>query len=114
VAYARAGPLSGCTLRQNAPALGPPNRLVGLTDSPTARLNRAVAVGEADGLRAGLAELDPTPPCPAAIAAYLHERDGDPVTAARLYAEGARSAPNLSERDKLTQQAARLNVELRS
>ena len=33
VAYARAGPLSGCTLRQDAPALGPPDRLVG---SPTA------------------------------------------------------------------------------
>ncbi|HZO25737.1 MAG TPA: RNA polymerase subunit sigma-24, partial [Chloroflexota bacterium] len=49
----------------------------------------------------------------AAVAAYLHERDGDPVTAARLYAEAARSAPNLPERDHLTRQAARLNVQLR-
>ena len=42
------------------------DELVRLTDSPVARLNRAVAVGEADGPRAGLAavaELDPaTPP----------------------------------------------------
>src|SRR5687767_6687420 len=92
------------------------DELVRLTDSPIVRLNRAVAVGEADGPRAGLAALaglDPTLPRHAAAAAYLHERDGDPVTAARLYAEAARSAPNLPERDHLTRQAARLNVELR-
>ena len=90
---------------------------VRLTDSPVARLNRAVAVGEADGPRAGLAalaELDPALPRHTAAAAYLHERDGDPVTAARLYAEAARSAPNLPERDHLTRQAARLNAQLRS
>nr|BAV55986.1 hypothetical protein [Actinomadura fulva subsp. indica] len=82
-----------------------------------ARLNRAVAVGEADGPRAGLAalaELDPALPRHTAAAAYLHERDGDPATAARLYAEAARSAPSLSERDRLTRQAARLNAQLRS
>jgi predicted RNA polymerase sigma factor len=93
------------------------DELVRLTDSPVARLNRAVAVGEADGPRAGLAalaELDPSLPRHAAVAAYLHERDGDPVTAARLYAEAARSAPNLPERDHLTRQAARLNAQLRS
>ncbi|TCO60981.1 RNA polymerase sigma factor [Actinocrispum wychmicini] len=87
------------------------DELVDLTDSPVARLNRAVAVGEADGPRAGLAalaELDPSLPRHTAVAAYLHERDGDPVTAARLYAEAARSAPNLAERDHLTRQAARL------
>ena len=92
------------------------DELVRLTDSPVARLNRAVAVGEADGPRAGLAalaELDPALPRYTAVAAYLHERDGDPVTAARLYAEAARSAPNLPERDHLTRQAARLNAELR-
>jgi hypothetical protein len=89
------------------------DELVRLTDSPVARLNRAVAVGEADGPRAGLAALaglDPALPRHAAVAAYLHERDGDPVTAARLYAEAARSAPNLPERDHLTRQAARLNA----
>jgi predicted RNA polymerase sigma factor len=93
------------------------DELVRLTDSPVARLNRAVAVGEADGPRAGLgalAGLDPALPRYAAVAAYLHERDGDPVTAARLYAEAARSAPSLPERDHLTRQAARLNEQLRS
>jgi len=87
------------------------------TESPVARLNRAVAVGEADGPRAGLAalaELDPALPRHAAAAAYLHERGGDPVTAARLYAEAARVAPNLPEREHLTRQAARLNAQLRS
>jgi RNA polymerase sigma factor (sigma-70 family) len=88
------------------------DELVRLTDSPVARLNRAVAVGEADGPRAGLAalrEVDPSVPRHAAVAAYLHEQDGDPETAARLYAEAARSAPNLLERDHLTRQASRLN-----
>jgi predicted RNA polymerase sigma factor len=92
------------------------DELVRLTGSPVARLNRAVAVGEADGPRAGLAalaELDPALPRHTAVAAYLHERDGDPRTAARLYADAARSAPNLSERDHLTRQAARLNTGLR-
>ncbi|NWF27222.1 RNA polymerase subunit sigma-24 [Streptomyces sp. PKU-EA00015] len=99
------------------------DELVRLTDSPVVRLNRAVAVGEADGPRAGLAALaaldDSTPsssskghPMPrhAAVAAYLHERDGDLATAARLYAEAAQKAPNLAERDHLTRQAARLNA----
>src|SRR5688500_4701155 len=93
------------------------DELVRLTGSPVARLNRAVALGEADGARTGLAALtglDPSLPRHAAVAAYLHERDGDPVTAARLYAQAARSAPNIPERDHLTRQAARLNVELRS
>ncbi|WP_327257643.1 RNA polymerase sigma factor [Streptomyces sp. NBC_01244] len=88
------------------------DELVRLTDSPIARLNRAVAVGEADGPRAGLAalaELDATLPRHTAVAAYLHERDGDLAAAARLYAEAAHQAPNLAERDHLTRQAARLN-----
>ena len=89
------------------------DELVRITDSPIAGLNRAVAVGEADGARAGLAaiaDLDPSLPRYAAVAAYLHERDGDLVTAARLYAEAALNAPNLAERDHLTRQAARLNA----
>jgi RNA polymerase sigma factor (sigma-70 family) len=92
------------------------DELVQLTDSPIARLNRAVAVGEADGPRAGLAalaELDPALPRYTAVAAYLHERDGDPENAARLYAEAARVAPSLAERDHLTRQAARLNAQVR-
>ena len=99
------------------------DELARLTDSPVVRLNRAVAVGEADGPRAGLAALAALDaacasssarghPVPrrTAVAAYLHERDGDLVTAARLYAEAARDAPNLAERDHLTRQAARLNA----
>jgi predicted RNA polymerase sigma factor len=92
------------------------DELLRLTDNPVARLNRAVAVGEADGPRAGLAALDgldPSLPRFAATSAYLHERDGDRETAARLYAEAARSAANIPERDHLTRQAARLNAELR-
>ncbi|MFI8931722.1 RNA polymerase sigma factor [Streptomyces sp. NPDC053474] len=92
------------------------DELVRLTDSPVVRLNRAVAVGEADGPRAGLAalaELDPALPRHTAVAAYLHERDGDLASAARLYVEAARSAPTLPERDHLTRQAARLNTRLR-
>ncbi|WP_301174762.1 RNA polymerase sigma factor [Actinomadura geliboluensis] len=88
------------------------DELVSLTGSPVVRLNRAVAVGEADGPRAGLAalaELDESLPRYTAAAAYLHERDGDLETAARLYAEAARKAPDLAERDHLTRQAARLN-----
>ncbi|WP_211360296.1 RNA polymerase sigma factor [Actinocorallia herbida] len=89
------------------------DELVGLTGSPVARLNRAVAVGEADGPQAGLAalaDLDPSLPRHTAASAYLHERAGDPATAARLYVLAARAAPNLPERDHLTRQAARLNT----
>ncbi|BBH69306.1 RNA polymerase sigma factor [Actinoplanes sp. OR16] len=88
------------------------DELVALTGNPVVKLNRAVAVGEADGARAGLkalAELDPALPRYEAVSAYLHERDGDWGTAARLYAEAARKATNLAERDHLTRQAARLN-----
>lgn len=89
------------------------DELARLTDSPVVRLNRAVAVGEADGPRPGLAALaalDASLPRHAAVAAYLHERDGDLATAARLYAEAAHKAPDLAERDHLTRQAARLNA----
>ncbi|MFG3286482.1 RNA polymerase sigma factor [Streptomyces sp. NPDC048111] len=88
------------------------DELLRLTDSPVVRLNRAVALGEADGARAGLAALaalDSSLPRHAAAAAYLHERDGDLPLAARLYAEAARKASNTAERDHLTRQAARLN-----
>ncbi|HEY8480555.1 MAG TPA: DUF6596 domain-containing protein [Spirillospora sp.] len=93
------------------------DELAGLTDNPIVRLNRAVAVGEAGGPRAGLAalaELDDSLPRHTAVAAYLHERAGDIGTAARLYAEAARKASNLAERDHLTRQAARLNTRDRS
>jgi predicted RNA polymerase sigma factor len=92
------------------------DELLRITDSPVVRLNRAVAVGEADGPQAGLAELaglDPTLPRQRAASAYLHERAGDVELAARLYAEAARAATNRPERDHLTRQAARLHELLR-
>jgi predicted RNA polymerase sigma factor len=92
------------------------DELVRLTGNPVARLNRAVAVGEADGARAGLAALavlDGSLPRHAAVAAYLHERAGNKATAARLYAAAARAATTVPERDHLTRQAARLNTQLR-
>ncbi|WP_112276321.1 RNA polymerase sigma factor [Lentzea terrae] len=92
------------------------DELAKLTDSPIVRLNRAVAVAEADGPRAGLkalGELDDSLPRYTAVAAYLHERDGDEQTAARLYVEAAGKASNLAEREYLTRQAARLNRQCR-
>lgn len=76
------------------------------------RLNRAVAVGEADGAPAGLAALagvDENVLRRDAVSAHLHERNGDLELAARLYASAARTAPRLAERDHQTCQAARLN-----
>ncbi|MBF4133139.1 RNA polymerase sigma factor [Streptomyces albidoflavus] len=92
------------------------DELARLTDNPVVRLNRAVAVGEADGPRAGLAaleEVDESVPRHAAVAAHLHERAGDLAKAARLYAEAAHQASGLAERDHLTHRAARLNARRR-
>ncbi|MEU5851740.1 RNA polymerase sigma factor [Saccharopolyspora shandongensis] len=87
------------------------DELLLLTGSPIVRLNRAVAVGEANGPRAGLAELaeiDPALPRYTAVAAYLRERAGDLDRAADLYAAAARAATSLAERDHLTREAARV------
>ena len=89
------------------------DELLALTDSPVVRLNRAVAVGEADGPQAGLAalaEVDPGVPRYAAAAAHLHERAGDRARAAELYAEAAAVAPSVPERDHLTREAARVRA----
>lgn len=88
------------------------DELVALTDSPVVRLNRAVAVGEADGPRAGLAALaalDPTLPRYTASSAYLHERAGDLGTAAHRYVEAAAQAHTVAERNHLTLRAAAVN-----
>lgn len=80
------------------------------------RLNRAVAIGEADGAPAGLtalAEVDEHVPRHAAVAAHLRERNGELDLSARLYVDAARNAPTLAERDHLMRQAARLNDTLR-
>ncbi|RDI63838.1 RNA polymerase sigma factor [Nocardia pseudobrasiliensis] len=93
------------------------DELLHLTGSPVVRLNRAVAVGEADGPRAGLAELEkvePDLPRYTAVRAYLLERAGDLAQAARLYAEAADAATSLPERDHLTREAARVRRSARS
>jgi RNA polymerase sigma factor (sigma-70 family) len=87
------------------------DELLRINDNPIARLNRAVAVGEADGARAGLAalaQLDPSLPRHTAVAAYLTEKDGDLATAAQLYARAADEAASVAERDHLVRQAARV------
>jgi RNA polymerase sigma factor (sigma-70 family) len=91
------------------------DELLRFADTPVVRLNRAVAVGEADGAPAGLAALAEVAegvPRREAVEAYLREKNGDLELAARLYASAARNAPNLAERDHQTRQAARLNQQL--
>ena len=87
------------------------DELLVFTDSPVVRLNRAVAIGEADGAPAGLAalaEISDDVPRRDAVAAYLHEHNGDLALAAELYAAAARNAPSVAERDHQTRQAARV------
>jgi predicted RNA polymerase sigma factor len=93
------------------------DELLRFADTPIVRLNRAVAVGEADGAPAGLAalaEVDDGVPRRDAVAAYLHEKNGDLALAASLYTIAARNAPNLAERDHQILQAARVNELLRA
>jgi RNA polymerase sigma factor (sigma-70 family) len=92
------------------------DELLLLTGSPVVQLNRAVAVGEADGAAAGIAALglvEPGLPRYTAASAYLHEKAGDSRTAAQLYADAALAAPNLAERHHLARQAARISQSLR-
>ncbi|UGT43998.1 RNA polymerase subunit sigma-24 [Nocardia yamanashiensis] len=93
------------------------DELLKLTNSPVVQLNRAVAVGEADGPHAGLAALDqvdPGLPRYTAARAYLVERTGDLVQAAELYAAAARAATSEPERDHLTRECARVRQLSRS
>jgi hypothetical protein len=62
---------------------------------------------------AALVDIDEHIPRRDAVAAYLHEKNGDLELATRLYTEAAHNAPNLAERDHQTRQAARLNQQLR-
>ena len=92
------------------------DELLAITDTPIVRLNRAVAVGQADGPDAGLAALAGVPEGTArraAVAAHLHERRGEFGLAARLYVQAAQEATNAAERDHQTRQAARVNQLLR-
>ncbi len=93
------------------------DELLRFADAPVVRLNRAVAVGEADGAPAGLAALAEIPddvPRREAVAAHLHERNGDLELAARCYVTAARNAPSVAEREHQMRQAARLHQVLRT
>jgi RNA polymerase sigma factor (sigma-70 family) len=92
--------------------------LVALSDDPVrqdpaAVLGRAVAVGHVHGAAAGLRETDPLRDVIGdrhrwhAVRGHLHELDGDLPAAADAYAEAARLATNVAERDHLVRQAAR-------
>jgi predicted RNA polymerase sigma factor len=92
------------------------DELLRFADTPIVRLNRAVAVGEAQGAVAGLralAEIAEDVPRWHAVAAYLHEKNGDLELAAGLYLQAAHNATNLAEVGHQTRQAARLNQLLR-
>ncbi|GLY33265.1 RNA polymerase sigma factor [Kineosporia sp. NBRC 101731] len=93
------------------------DELLAIHDTPAAALSRAVAVGEVDGPRAGLAALSAVEPrLPSwhhrlhAVRGHLLERAGDPADAATAYAQAATGATNFAERDHLTRQAARLQT----
>ena len=92
--------------------------LVALTDDPVrqdpaAVLGRAVAVGHLLGAAAGLRETDRLHEVFGnrhrwhAVRGYLHELGGDLAAAATAYAEAARLATNVAERDHMVRQAAR-------
>jgi predicted RNA polymerase sigma factor len=92
--------------------------LVALTDDPVrqdplAVLGRAVAVGHVVGAHAGLCETERLREVLGerhrwqAVRAYLHELGGDMPAAAAAYADAARRATDVSERDHLVRQAAR-------
>ena len=91
------------------------DELLAFGDSPVIRLGRAVAIGEADGPRAGLAALDPLEddvPRYYAVLAYLHQRAGETDAAAAEYAEAARRATSTLEQQHLLREAERLRPSL--
>ena len=91
--------------------------LVALTENPVRRdpaavLGRAVAAGHVLGAAAGLRETDRLREVIGerhrwhAVRGYLHELHGDLPAAAMSYAEAARRATNIAERNHLVRQAA--------
>jgi RNA polymerase sigma factor (sigma-70 family) len=80
---------------------------------PAAVLGRAVALGHVLGATAGLRETNRLRDVLGerhrwhAVRAHLHELGGDLPAAATAYAEAARRATNVAERDHLVRQAAR-------
>ncbi|EHN11754.1 RNA polymerase sigma factor [Patulibacter medicamentivorans] len=94
------------------------DELVALTadpvrEDPAAVLGRAVAVGHVLGAAAGLRETDRLRQVIGdrhrwhAVRGHLHELDGDLLAAADAYADAARRATDVAERDHLVRQAAR-------
>ena len=94
------------------------DELVALTDDPVqqdpaAVLGRAVAVGHVLGAAAGLRETERLRDVLGdrhrwhAVRGYLHELGGDLPAAGAAYADAARRATNVAERDHLVRQAAR-------
>ena len=97
--------------------------LVALTEDPVrqdpaAVLGRAVAVGHVLGAAAGLRETDRLREVIGerhrwhAVRGHLHELDGDLPAAATAYAEAARRATNVAERDHLVSRAAGVRAAL--
>jgi RNA polymerase sigma factor (sigma-70 family) len=95
--------------------------LVALTDDPVrqdpaAVLARAVAVGHVLGPAAGLRETDRLIDVLGdrhrwhAVRGHLHELGGDAPAAAAAYAEAARRATNVAEREHLVRRAARARL----
>jgi len=84
---------------------------------PAAVLGRAVAVGHVLGAAAGLREADRLRAVLGdrhrwhAVRGHLHEIGGDPAAAGAAYAEAARRATDVAERDHLVRQAARARAE---
>ena len=82
-------------------------------EDPAAVLGRAVAVGHLLGAAAGLRETDRLREVLGerhrwhAVRGYLHELGGDLPAAAAAYAEGARRATDVPEREHLIRRAAR-------
>ena len=91
------------------------DELLALGESPVIRLSRAVAIGEADGPRAGLAALHPVSddvPRYYAALAYLQERVGEKDAAAAAFAEAARRSTSTLEQQYLLRQVERLRRRL--
>jgi predicted RNA polymerase sigma factor len=80
---------------------------------PAAVLGRAVAVGHVLGAAAGLRETERVREVLGdrhrwhAVRGHLHELAGDLPAAGAAYAEAARRAPDVAERDHLVRSAAR-------
>jgi RNA polymerase sigma factor (sigma-70 family) len=91
--------------------------LIAMTDSPMARLSRAIARAMVEGPAAGLAEIEDLARDPriggnyrlAAARGHLHERAGDLAAAVTNYRRAADATTSTPERNYLLLKAARLD-----